>query len=192
MRSSYLNRLFRLVLQPADAWTEIASESGQPASLLLPLPALLVALGPVFFVIGHGFVGGGGSTIALGSSLGWAMVYYALLVLCLFGQAQLLSRFGPALGIRVNTEDALKLSVYASIPFLLSGLALFTAVEGWESVVVVAGMIGQGLGAVLLYQGLGVLTRAESRVRGLLAMAAAGGTITAWVLGFFLLNKIIL
>ncbi len=192
MRSSFLKRILRLALHPADAWTEIASESGQPASLLLPLPALLVALGPVFFVIGHGIVGGDGGTIAMGSALGWAVVYYALIVVCLFGQAQLLVRMGPALGIRVNDEDALKLSVYAAIPFLLSGLALFPAMEGWESVVVVAGMVGQGYGAIQLYQGLGIMTRAEPKVRGLLAMAAAGGTITAWVLGFFLLNKIIL
>lgn len=184
--------MFRLVLQPADAWTEIASESGQPASLLLGLPALLVALGPLCFVIGHAFVGGDEGTIALGRSLGWSVVYFALVVLCLFGQTQLLVRLGPALGIRVNAEDALKLSVYAAIPFLLSGLALFTAMEGWESVVVVAGMIGQGYGGIQLHQGLGVLTRAESRSRGLLAVAAAGGTVTAWVLGFFLLNKIIL
>lgn len=184
--------MIRLVLQPADAWTEIASESGHPASLLLPMPALLVALGPLFFVIGHSIIGGDEGTIALGVSLAWSVVYYALVVLCLFGQTQLLVRLGPALGIRVNAEDALKLSVYAAIPFLVSGLALVTAMEGWESVVVVAGMIGQGYGAIQLYQGLGVLTRAEPKSRGLLAAAAAGGTITSWVLGLFLLNKIFL
>lgn len=192
MSPSFPRRLIRLVLQPADAWTEIASESGQPASLLIPMPALLVALGPLFFVIGHSIIGGDEGTLALGTSLAWSVVYYALVVLCLFGQTQLLVRIGPALGIRVSAEDALKLSVYAVIPFLLSGLALVLAMEGWESAVVVAGMIGQGYGAVQLYQGLGVVTRAESKARGLLAVAAAGGTLTAWVLGFFLLNRIIL
>lgn len=192
MRPSFLRRITRLALQPTDAWTEIASESGQPAALLIPMPAILVALGPLFFVIGHSIIGGDEGTIALGSSLGWSVVYYALVVLCLFGQSQLLVRIGPALGIRVSAEDALKLSVYAAIPFLVSGIALVVAMEGWESAVVVAGMIGQGYGAIQLYQGLGVLTRAEAKPRGLLAAAAAGGTITVWVLGLFLLNKIIL
>lgn len=192
MRSSLLRRVFRLALQPTDAWTAIASESGHPASLLLPLPALLVALGPLFFVVGHSFVGGDEGSLALGQSLGWAVVYYALVVLCLFGQSQLLVRLGPALGVRVGAEDALKLTVYAAIPFLLSGLVLVVAMDGWESAVVVAGIIGQAYGAIQLHQGLGVLTRAEPRSRGLLALAASGGTITAWILGFFLLNKIIL
>jgi hypothetical protein len=192
MRVSFPRRVLRLVFQPADAWTDIASESGHPASLLLPVPALLVALGPLCFVIGHSLVGGDEGTLALGRSLGWSMVYYVLVVLCLFGQSQLLVRLGPALGVRVGAEEALKLTVYASIPFLLSGAALVVAVEGWESVMVVAGMIGQGYGALQLHQGLGVLTRAEARSRGLLAVAAAGGTVAAWILGFFVLNKIIL
>ncbi len=192
MRSSFIRRIYRLALQPTDAWTDIASESGQPASLLFPLPAILVALGPFFFIIGHSIIGGDEGTLALGRALGWSMVYYALVVGCLFGQSQLLMRLGPALGVRVGGEEALKLTVYASIPFLVSGLVLVVAMESWESAVVVAGMIGMGYGSIQLYQGLGVLTRAESRGRGLLAVAAAGGTVTPWILGFFLLNKIIL
>ena len=192
MRSSASKRLVGLVLHPSDAWTEIASESGHPASLLLPLPAMLVALGPILFIVGHCLIGGAGATVPWGRGLAWAAVYYTLVVLCLFGQTQLLLRLGPALGCRITGEDALKLSVHAALPFLLSGGVLVMPVAGWESVVVVAGMIGQAYGAVLLYQGLAILSRGDSRSRGLLAAAAAGGMLTCWILGFFLLTKIVL
>ncbi|MFH2008592.1 MAG: YIP1 family protein [bacterium] len=192
MRSSVSKRMLRLVLQPAEAWTDIAAESGHPAALLLPMPALLAALGPLAFIVGHVVVGGDSGSVPVGRALGWAAVYYALVVVCLFGQAQLLIRLGSALGCRVGPEDALKLSVYASIPFLVGGLVFAVPVKGWESIVIVAGLIGQAYGAFLLYRGLGVLVRAEPRSRGLLAAAAAGGMVTGWILGFFLLAKIVL
>ncbi len=192
MRPSFFKRLVQLAIQPRDAWATIASEPGHPAAVLLPAPAVLVAVGPLCFLIGHCIIGRQTGAIPLGRGLGFAIVYYTLLVALLIGQAQLLQRFGATLGTLVGPEDGLKLSVWASIPFHFTGLAFLAPADNWDSIVVVAGLVGLIYCAIWLYQGLGIVARGDNRSRGLLAAAATGAMATLWILGLYLLIKILL
>lgn len=192
MRTSFPKRLVQLVVQPGEAWTTIAAEPGHPAFVLLPMPAALMALGPLCFLIAHSLVGTDAGNVPLGRGLGFAIVYYALVVGLLIGQSQLLRRLGAVLGTRVSDEDGLKLVVWASLPFLFTGIAFVVPVVNWDSVVVVSGLVGVGYSALWLYQGLGIVARGDKRSRGLLAVGASGALATAWILGLFLLVKIVL
>lgn len=190
MRHSLGRRLIQLAAHPSDAWVAIAAEPGHPAAVLLPGPALLAALGPVAFLVGHGMLGDPGVTF--GRALAFSLVYYAFVLGLLVGKAFLLRRLGTLLACRAGDEDALKLAVWSAVPFQLAGLALAVPSVGWESVAVVAALAGGVADAWLLAKGLEVVVRGDSRSRSLLAAAAAGGHLTAWILGLFLLIKILL
>ncbi len=192
MQTSFFKRLVQLAVQPMEAWTRISSDPGHPASLFLAAPAAVMAIGPVCFVIAHTALGTEQGTVPLGRSLGFALVYYAMVVLLLLGQSQLLRRVGRTLDCRVETDDSLKLVVWASIPFHICGFAFLVPAPNWDSVVIVAGLVGVAYSALWLYQGLGVVVRGDSRSRGLLALSVAGGMATAWIVGFYLLIKIVL
>jgi hypothetical protein len=193
MKTRFLGRrILQLVLQPRDTWTEVGAESGRPGDVLWPGPAVLCAVGPVSFLIGHGIIGHPGTSLPFGRFLGWATVYYTLLALVSLLLATLLRRIAPALETRLDVAQALKLSVHALVPFWIANGVLLIPVDQWESLVIVSGMVGLGLGALLLGQGLVVMVRAEARARGLLAAAGIGAVLSAWILGFFLLKKIVL
>ena len=190
MRFSLPRRLVQLALRPSDAWVDIASGSGHPAAVLLPWPVLLAGLGPLSFLVGHGVVGGTGASF--GRAMGFSLVYYAFVLSLVLGMTVLLRRLGVVLGCRSDGEEALKLAAWSMTPFFIMGLSLGLPLSSWESLVVVAGMLG-GMGSgFLLYRGLAVVVRGDSRSRGLLAAATAGSLLAAWVLGLFLLIRILL
>lgn len=193
LRFSTLRRLGRLASSPREAWQEIAEESVHPASVLLPGPAIMAAVGPVGFLLAHLIGGPDLPSLSAGRALGFAVVYYALLMGLLVGEAEVLRRVGGALGGVVEAQDAFKLAVWSSPPFLLSGVAFVLPVGNWDSVVVVSGLLGLLFGGYWLYRGLDVLSRGvERRPAGLAAAAAAGSLATAWILGLFLLSAIVL
>jgi hypothetical protein len=177
-------------MRPGDAWVDIAAEPGHPASVLLPWPAILAALGPLSFLLGQALAGSAG--VSLGRALGFALVYYAAILGLLVLQATLLRRLGAILGCRPGDEEAFKLAVWSAVPFFISGLSLVAPRPHLETVAVLAALLGGLADGHLLHQGLKILVQGDARARGLLSAVAAGGLLTAWVLVFFLLLQILL
>lgn len=193
LRFSTLRRLGRLATSPREAWQEIADEPAHPASVLLPGPAILAAAGPVGFLVARLVGGPDLPSLSAGRALGFAVVYYALLMGLLVGEAEVIRRVGGALVCPVESRDAFKLAVWSSAPFLLSGATFVLPVGNWDSVVVVSGLVGLSYGTYWLYRGIDVMSRGvERRPAGLAAAAAGGSLATAWILGLFLLSAIVL
>lgn len=171
--SSLVSRVRAILLQPQQAWDEIAREPVERdvlRSYAVPLAAfsaLCVAIGLVFFKWG---AGGFLSQLNPVQALISGAFHFATLLIFVVALARVLDALAPSFGAAKNPENALRLSVYASTAAMVSGVFALHPSLG------IFGVLGL-YSFVLLFIGLPRLMPGDADKRGPYFAAAAGVSI---------------
>ena len=123
-----------MVLSPASEWRTIEPESGDAGYLFTNYAAFLAAIPPICAFLRRGVFGWAGPHLrhlhhhGFFSSLFGGLVHYLVTFVVLYGMAAVIDGLAPTFSAPKNSQNALKLTVYAMTPVWLAGV--FVLVPG--------------------------------------------------------------
>lgn len=155
-----IERVQRILLQPKDAWRDIAAEPTDTATLFTQYAMILAAIPAVCGFIGMSLIGIGGFGLTVRvpfvAGLVNMVVSYALSLAGIFVLGLIIDALAPTFGGQKNSQQALKVAVYASTAALLGGVfSLLPALA-------MLGLLAALYSIYLLYTGLPVLMKSAS------------------------------
>ncbi|HWV42939.1 Yip1 family protein [Pseudorhodoplanes sp.] len=123
-----LARIRNIVADPRREWPLIATESGDPARLLVGYVALLAAIPAISAFIGSSLVGVSVSAGRVHDSIPFgllrALVSYLFSFVIVYLTALVIDVLAPMFNTKRNFGNALKLAVYSYTPVWLIGIVL--------------------------------------------------------------------
>ena len=155
---SLLERVKKILLQPAEEWAVIDKESGTAVDLYKSYIIPLAAIGPIASIIGLSVIGvglpmGGSYRVSLMSAIAHAVTAFVLALVGTYVLALIIDALAPTfLGVK-NDFQALKVAAYSSTAAWLAGI--FSLIPALAFLQILA-----LYSVYLLYLGLPVLMKA--------------------------------
>ena len=124
---SLIERVKKILLQPAEEWAVIDKEPGTAADLYKSYIMPLAAIGPIASIIGLSIIGvglpmGGSYRVSLMSAIGHAVTTFVLAIVGTYVLALIINALAPTfLGVK-NDFQALKVAAYSSTAAWLAGI----------------------------------------------------------------------
>lgn len=152
-----IERVQRILLQPKDAWSDIEAERTDTATLFTQYAMVLAAIPAVCGFIGMSLIGFGGFGVTIRvpfvAGLVNMVVSYALSLAGIFVLGLIIDALAPTFGGQKDSQQALKVAVYASTAALLGGVfSLLPALA-------MLGLLAALYSIYLLYTGLPALMK---------------------------------
>lgn len=182
MTTTMVARVQQLLLNPREAWPQIAAEPADAAQLYRQYLLWLAAIPAVCGFVGFSLVGVGafGITVRvpLLAGLVQMLLSYALSLVGVWVLALIVQALAPHFGGEADRMQALKLAVYASTAALLGGVfSLLPALA-------LLGVLAALYSVYLLYTGLPVLMRSpQARALPYTAVVVVAAIVLGVVLG---------
>lgn len=153
-----VERVKKILLQPAAEWPVVAAEATDTKTLFLSYAAPLAAIGAVAMWIGHSMVGVsvpllGTYRTPIGAGLAFALASWVLGLAGVFVVGLIVDALAPTFGGEKNATQAMKCAVYAYTPAWVAGILHLLPALG--ILVVLASFYG----LYLLWLGLPVLMK---------------------------------
>lgn len=182
MTTTMVARVQQLLLNPREAWPQIAAEPADAAQLYRQYLLWLAAIPAVCGFVGFSLVGVGafGITVRVPLLAGLAqmLLSYALSLVGVWMLALTVQALAPHFGGEADRMQALKLAVYASTAALLGGV--FSLLPALAMLGVLAALYS----VYLLYTGLPVLMRSpQARALPYTAVVVVAAIVLGVVLG---------
>ena len=174
-----VQRVQDILLEPKATWPVIAAEPGDAKSLFMGYVAVLAAIPPLASFVGMVFGGlGMYARMSLLSSLGAALVAYAVSLAMVLLLGFWVDKLAPSFGGSRNPVNALKVVAYAMTPGFVAGV--LNLVPSLSVLGILAGLYG----IYLLYLGLPVLMRCPpGKAAGYTTVVTIGGIAAGMVVG---------
>lgn len=121
LKSSLIERVKSILLQPKAEWPIIGAEPATVKGLFTGYAMILAAIGPIAGLIGGLVFGGAGAVGALALIVG-AVVSYVLTLVAAFVLGFIIDVLAPSFGAQRNLEQSMKVSVYGFTPVWILGI----------------------------------------------------------------------
>ena len=121
LKSSLIERVKSIQLQPKAEWPIIGAEPATVKGLFTGYAMILAAIGPIAGLIGGLVFGGAGAVGALALIVG-AVVSYVLTLVAAFVLGFIIDVLAPSFGAQRNLEQSMKVSVYGFTPVWILGI----------------------------------------------------------------------
>lgn len=179
-----VQRVKDIIVKPAATWPVIEQEATSWQTLYVPYMLILAAIPAVAGFVGFSLVGMGGFGMSVRvpiiTGLGMMVSQYIMTLVMVGVWGWLINLLAGTFGGQANLMNAVKLSVYASTPALVSGV--FSAIPG----LAVLGMLGALYSLYVLYLGIAVLMKnPPEKSLPYVAVAAVIGVVGSMVIGAF-------
>ncbi|OPY67993.1 MAG: Inner membrane protein YohC [Syntrophorhabdaceae bacterium PtaU1.Bin034] len=160
-----LEKVRDILLQPRQAWPELKQEATTIKGIYVYYAAVLAAIPSVAYLLGMTLVGisflGTRYRAPFLGTLGYTVTSYILNLAALYVFALITGRLAPRFNSDGNFLNAIKLTVYSSTPYWISGVLLI--IPTLSLVTVILSLYGY----YLLYAGLPVLLSTPREKRSL-------------------------
>ncbi len=184
-----IQRVQRILFQPAQTWPVIAGEPATAASIYTRYVMVLAAIPALATFVGLSVFGIGGFGVSvrmpLGAGLAQAVLSYGLTLAAVFVLALVADALAPVFGGTKNPLNALKLIAYAGTAGFVGGIFALVPML-W-----ILSLLASLYGIYLLYTGVPVLMKTSREkalpytavliVCGIVAMAVLGGAASLFM-----------
>lgn len=178
-----VDRAKNICLTPKTEWPVIAEETSATASLMTGYVAPLAIIGPIAgfisgSIIGHSFLGASFRT-PMFMGIGLALFAFVMAFIGVFILSLIINVLAPSFGGEKNSQQALKVAVYAYTPAWLAGVFTIIPYLGW-----LLALLGGLYSLYLVYLGLPKLMKCpEEKSIGYTVVVVICAIVLSFIIG---------